>query len=651
MSPYIAEAVGTMILILLGDGVVANVLLARSKGQNSGWIVITVGWGVAVTIAVYAVGRISGAHLNPAVTIGLAAIGSFPWAERGRLHCRADGWSVSWRRPRVARVPAALAPDGRPRGKAGRLFQQPGRSQRCRELHDRSDRHRHAAVRHPRHRRERRRVGAGRRRGPVPGVQPRAATAAGRHSGARDRPVAWRSDRLRDKPRARSRATARARRSSPFPARDHQIGRTRGFRSSRRSPAASRARRCIPSSDSRRHMARYVGALDQGTTSTRFMVFDVAGAEVARRQIEHTQIMPKPGWVEHDPVEIAARTNEVITGALACRKSRRNRPRRHRRDQSARNHGGVESEDRASLVQRHRVAGHADRSDCQRPRTEATAALRTHGASASDIFFRYQAAMDSRKRRRRTGRRRTRRRRVRQYRHLGDMEPHRRHRRWCARNRRHQREPHTSHGSSDARLGRRTACLVRDSAPHAPGDSIVVRSAWLRYDAPQRAGGSRGSGVRRSRRSTSGDGWSGVLFGRRGEEHVRHRQLHAAQHRKNSDAFYDRPSHDCVLQTGRDSTGLRARRICRRHRFGGAVASRSARDHRNRLGSGSVGEHGARQWRRLFCAGILGTVRALLARRTRAERSSACRASTTRGTWLARHSRPSVSRHARCSTP
>src|SRR5687767_9340124 len=63
-------------------------------------------------------------------------------------------------------------------------------------------------------------------------------------------------------------------------------------------------------------MARYIGALDQGTTSTRFMVFDAGGAEVARRQIEHRQIMPKPGWVEHDPVEIAARTNEVITGAL-----------------------------------------------------------------------------------------------------------------------------------------------------------------------------------------------------------------------------------------------------------------------------------------------------------------------------------------------
>jgi glycerol uptake facilitator protein len=81
MQTYLAEFIGTMILILLGDGVVANVLLERSKGQNSGWIVITAGWGIAVAVAVYAVGRISGAHLSPAVTIALAAIGSFSWAE------------------------------------------------------------------------------------------------------------------------------------------------------------------------------------------------------------------------------------------------------------------------------------------------------------------------------------------------------------------------------------------------------------------------------------------------------------------------------------------------------------------------------------------------------------------------------------------
>jgi len=81
MNVYLAELVGTAILILLGNGVVANVCLAKSKGQNSGWIVITTGWGLAVALAVYATARISGAHLNPAVTVALASIGAFPWAQ------------------------------------------------------------------------------------------------------------------------------------------------------------------------------------------------------------------------------------------------------------------------------------------------------------------------------------------------------------------------------------------------------------------------------------------------------------------------------------------------------------------------------------------------------------------------------------------
>lgn len=81
MQSVMAELVGTMLLVLLGNGVVANVVLSRTKGQNGGWIAITVGWGVAVAMAVYAVGRISGAHINPAVTIGLAAVGSFPWID------------------------------------------------------------------------------------------------------------------------------------------------------------------------------------------------------------------------------------------------------------------------------------------------------------------------------------------------------------------------------------------------------------------------------------------------------------------------------------------------------------------------------------------------------------------------------------------
>src|SRR5437868_7265005 len=80
MPPFLAELLGTMLLIILGDGVVANVVLAKTKGQNAGWIVITAGWAFGVAVAVYAVGSFSGAHLNPAVTIGLASIGKFAWA-------------------------------------------------------------------------------------------------------------------------------------------------------------------------------------------------------------------------------------------------------------------------------------------------------------------------------------------------------------------------------------------------------------------------------------------------------------------------------------------------------------------------------------------------------------------------------------------
>ena len=81
MSPFVAELIGTMILILLGNGVVANVVLKNTKGNSGGWIVITTGWALAVFTGVVIAGPYSGAHLNPAVTIGLAISGKFSWAQ------------------------------------------------------------------------------------------------------------------------------------------------------------------------------------------------------------------------------------------------------------------------------------------------------------------------------------------------------------------------------------------------------------------------------------------------------------------------------------------------------------------------------------------------------------------------------------------
>lgn len=83
MTPFTAELIGTALLILMGDGVVANVLLNKSKGHNAGWIVVATGWGLAVALAVYCVNSFSGAHLNPAVTLGMAAIGKLEWASVG----------------------------------------------------------------------------------------------------------------------------------------------------------------------------------------------------------------------------------------------------------------------------------------------------------------------------------------------------------------------------------------------------------------------------------------------------------------------------------------------------------------------------------------------------------------------------------------
>lgn len=80
MNPYLAEFLGTMLIILLGEGVVAGVVLKGTKSENAGWLAICIAWGLAVTMGIYAAGEASGAHLNPAITLALAATGEFEWS-------------------------------------------------------------------------------------------------------------------------------------------------------------------------------------------------------------------------------------------------------------------------------------------------------------------------------------------------------------------------------------------------------------------------------------------------------------------------------------------------------------------------------------------------------------------------------------------
>ena len=113
MNSFLAELVGTMFLILLGDGVVAAVVLSKSKAENSGWMVITTGWAMAVAMGVYVAGRISGGHINPAVTLGFGGDRQVPLERRAQVPGSTIPGSLSGRGHRVARLSCPLARDGR----------------------------------------------------------------------------------------------------------------------------------------------------------------------------------------------------------------------------------------------------------------------------------------------------------------------------------------------------------------------------------------------------------------------------------------------------------------------------------------------------------------------------------------------------------
>ncbi len=104
MNEFFAEFFGTAMIIVFGGGVVANVLLNKTKGNNSGWIVITFGWAVGVFTGVLIAAPVSGAHLNPAVTLALVLADKFSYRESALVCCCPDAWSYVWRFPCMAGI-------------------------------------------------------------------------------------------------------------------------------------------------------------------------------------------------------------------------------------------------------------------------------------------------------------------------------------------------------------------------------------------------------------------------------------------------------------------------------------------------------------------------------------------------------------------
>ena len=382
MTPYLGEAIGTLLLVLLGDGVVANVLLTKSKGNNTGWIVITAGWALAVTIAVFAVNAISGAHLNPAVTIAAAVLGKFAWADvPGYIAAQMIGAFVGAVLVWLAYLPHwALTDDADT--KLGVFCTAP-------------------AVRHP-----------------VSNLVTEAIGTAVLVLGAADR-----ADAGEPRPQLGLRQRASRRCSSACmvwaiglslggptgyainPARDlgpriaHcdaadrrqgrcRTGATPGFRSSARSSAASLGALVYQRPVER--VMKYILALDQGTTSSRAIVFDHARRPWSRsRRRSSGRSSRSPAGSSTTRRRSGPRNRAWRRRRSSGAARRRDRRRRDRHHQPARDDGGLGSRDRPADRQRDRLAGppHGAASATGCGREGSAAMIRRKTGLVIDAYF------------------------------------------------------------------------------------------------------------------------------------------------------------------------------------------------------------------------------------------------------------------------
>ena len=359
-------------------------------------------------------------------------------------------------------------------------------------------------------------------------------------------------------------------------------------------------------------MPKYVGALDQGTTSTRFMIFDHGGQVVAIHQKEHEQIYPKPGWVEHDPAEIWARSQEVIRGALdkagitaadlaavGITNQRETAVVWDKNTGKAVYNAIVWQDTRTDVI----VNELAKDGGQDRLRAKTGLPLATYfsgpkvkwildnvdgaraKADAGDLLF-------------------------------GNIDT------WCIWNL--TGGPNGGVHVTDVTNASRTLLInLRDAVV---GRRAHVAARHPEVDAPRRSGLVRGlrhgqgrprghPGRGRPGRPAGRPLRAGLLRRRRGEEHLRHRLLHAPQHGHEGGPVEERPAHDARLQDRRPARGLRARGLDRDHRRARPVAARQPRaDHVLGRGRGA-GRDRRGQRRRLLRAGVLRPVRAVLEER------------------------------------
>lgn len=273
----------------------------------------------------------------------------------------------------------------------------------------------------------------------------------------------------------------------------------------------------------------FIAAIDQGTTSSRCIVFDKDGRIVSVDQKEHEQIFPKPGWVEHDAAEIWTNVQEVVAGAI---------------DKAGITAADVKAigitNQRETTLLWDKNTGEPVHNALvwQDTRTDALCRelgrnvgqdrfRRETGLPLASYFSRPQGPLAARQRRGPARARRARRDPLRHHGLLGHLEPDRRHRRRCARHGRHQRLAHAAHEPPRDGVGREDPRLHGDPGGRAARDPLLRRGVRTRQG--RRPG--RHPRRLRARRPAGGPVRPDLLLGGRGQVHVRHRHLHADEHR------------------------------------------------------------------------------------------------------------------------